>query len=99
MCRYLIPALAVLAFGASPAVSGTVRADVRVSHADLDLSLPEDVDILMQRLHAAAAEACTQIDITHLAQPASFKWCQEGAYRRALAALAKRVPQQVAARD
>ena len=99
MRRYLVPALAALAFVAGPATAGTVRVDVPVSYADLDLSRPEHVELLKQRLQSAAAQACAQARPALSVQPASDKTCTAGAYRRAVAVLAKRMPQQVAVRD
>ena len=54
VCRALLAAC--LAGLASPALAD--RVTVRVNYADLDLTDPEDVDVLHDRLAAALRQAC-----------------------------------------
>ncbi|MGP1354422.1 MAG: UrcA family protein [Parasphingopyxis sp.] len=56
----LIPATLVFgAMAAQPAVAGTTTApSIAVSHADLDLSVEADRNVLERRLQTAAREVC-----------------------------------------
>ena len=60
MRRYLCHALAAACIAglASPALAETVT--VRVSYADLDLTHPEDVAVLHDRLATALRQACAR---------------------------------------
>jgi len=101
MRRFITPILAALAVVsvAAPAVAETTRVDIPVAYGDLDLSQPEHVAILKDRLHHAALVACSGTPSSALLPNSGFQACAADAYHRALVALAKRAPQQVALRD
>lgn len=52
-------ATALVIAAASPALAAVEKVEVRVSHADLDLSKPEDVAELRDRINTAIEKACT----------------------------------------
>ena len=101
MRRFLNPVLAALAVVsvAAPAYAETVRIDVPVAYGDIDVSRPDHVTVLKARLYRAAVTACSGTSTSALVPLTSVKPCAMDAYHRALAVMAKRVPQQVALRD
>ena len=101
MRRFITPVLAALAAVAvsAPVVAETNRVDIPVAYGDLDLSQPEHVAILKDRLHEAAMVACARLPESALVPNSGVPSCTTATYHRALVALAKLVPQQVALRD
>lgn len=95
-------ALAVVAVSGS-AFAFQNTSSVVVNYADLDLSRPVGVQILLSRLRAASATVCGRSDIRDLSRAAQFHACFDAAMDNAVAqthasqvALAYGKPQLVA---
>jgi UrcA family protein len=59
---------------------------ITVSYADLEIGHPAGANVLLQRLQAAAVEACGGLpDVRLLAQVAAFERCRREALSRAVA--------------
>ena len=56
---FAIIAAAAALTSAAPAIAKPVSVEVKISHADLDLSKPGDVAELQKRIDVAIAKACT----------------------------------------
>ena len=58
MRKYLVSALAAFAVAGAAAPAMAKEVKISVSHADLDLSDPADVELLNTRIRVAARRAC-----------------------------------------
>lgn len=91
-----IIAAATLAFGVAPLAAKTEKVEVRISHADLDLTNPDDYETMKLRIVKAAKDACSYEPVIGSPRSLVDDRCVDDATARAFAGLELKREQRLA---